>query len=150
MGIFDDPQGGGQAPQGLPEYEGIPQEFLQEFQGTKKQLEEVSSQFKQFQQQIQEKEQMAQVDKMLSDLHTSHGEFDDQYVLMQLVNGATPEDAIGAWNENIVKKFGSPQKTPPILPGMGGVPNTGQVDLSKMSKQERLSYAVQAIQNANS
>jgi hypothetical protein len=117
----------------LPEYEGLPQEFVQTFQSMQQQIEQMSQALNNTQQSITEKEQNQMLDNLLSQLHTEHGEFDEDYILLQLSKGKSPQEAIEAWSNFVDGVANSRRKAPapPIFGGQGGVPN-GQVDPSKI------------------
>lgn len=130
---------------GLPEFEGVPEQFVQEFQSMKQMLEETREQLGSFTSSIEEERQVAQVDNLLKNMHNTFGDFDDEYVLVQIANGATPEAAIQKYN-GLAEKFGSPSRkpAPKLITGAGNVPN-GQVDLSKMTHKEKLEYAARRL-----
>ena len=106
--------------------------------------------FEQFQGGIQEQQQMAELDKELERMHSKYGDFDEDYVLLKIELGASPDQAIEAWNENIVKKYGSSTHKPaPVLPPTNGaVHQQNQVDPSKLSPTDRKAFGA-AILNAN-
>lgn len=130
----------------LPEYEGIPPQFLEEFNGLKGTLSTFQEQFTQFMQEQQQAQVRSQVDNLLSGLHNTHGDFDDDFVLMKMSAGMSPDDAIKAFKETI-SKYASPRKSPPTLPTGSGMFPAGQGDPSKMSKQDKMAAAVAALQN---
>lgn len=95
-----------------------------------------------------ESQQLEQLDKLLSDMHSEHGEFPDEYVLLQLEKGLSPEDAVKAWNKEI-EKFSSPKKPAPVLlSSNGAVKQPDQVDVSKLSTADRKAYVL-SIMTAN-
>lgn len=121
----------------------IPKQYLQKVDGLEKMLSNVYEQQQQFQQSQLEQQQMAQLDKLMSDMHSQHGDFDDDWFLLQLEKGKTPDQAIEAYKE----RFGSPARKPPpqILSGNGAV-RQDQVDPSKLSEKDRKAYALQILQ----
>jgi hypothetical protein len=131
-----------------PEQQGyqIPPQYLSKVDQLEKALGTVYSQQQTFQQQQIEAQQMAQLDKLMSDMHSQHGDFDDDWFLLQLEKGKTPDQAINAYKE----RFGSPERKPAprILTGNGAV-RQDQVDPSKLSDKDRKAYAL-AILQANS
>jgi len=124
----------------------IPKQYLSKMDQLEKALGTVYSQQQQFQQSQIEAQQMAQLDKLMQDMHSQHGEFDDDWFLLQLEKGRTPDQAINAYKE----RFGSPERKPAprILTGNGAV-RQDQVDPSKLSDSDRKAYAL-AILQANS
>lgn len=133
---------------GYPEFDGLPDQFVKQFQTMEQRLAQFESQFGEFQQSLTQKEQIAQVDNLLKTLHNEHGDFDEEYILSKLANGYSPEDAINSWNK-LVEKYQQPKKSAPnLIPGAGAVPS-GQVDLSKMPHDEKLKYLANRIAQAN-
>jgi hypothetical protein len=138
------------APSTVPEYEGIPKEFLNEFQELKSKL----GQFEEFQQSLTqqqaEQQEMAMLDDTLKAMHTKHGDFDDDWVLIQLANGKSPDDAVAAYNKFVEGIVSSRTKkpAPPVLGGPGGIP-TGQVDKSKIKTSgDRKALLAQILEQA--
>lgn len=139
----------GQDDLNLPEFEGVPPQFVEMFNNMKTEFESFKNEYGGFKNELTQKEQIQQVDNLLKDMHNKHGEFDEDYVLLKLSQGYEPDDAIKSFQESI-SKYSSPRKPAPVLiPGAGSVPS-GQVDFSKMSKTDRIAYAAQRIQEANS
>lgn len=105
------------------------------------------NQFQQFTGGYQEQQQLAQFDNMLKDMHSKHGDFDDDVVSLYIERGMQPEDAIKAFQENIVKKYGSPSHRPaPLLPPTNGANfQQGQVDTSKLSKDDRKRFGADIL-----
>jgi hypothetical protein len=133
----------------LPEYEGLPPAFVQEFQSMKSMLEEFGKTASEVKQTVAQKEQLEQVDNLMKTLHNTHGDFEEEYVLMKLSQGAKPEEAIKAWQDTLSKYSSPPRKpAPTIINGAGSVP-AGQVDLSKLDKSQRTALMVSALNNAN-
>ena len=84
----------------------------------------------------EEAEQLAALDKTMQALHTKHGDFDDEAVLLRMRRGMKPEDAVKDYNSWLDEKISSRTKKPsaayPVLDGKGGSP-LGQVDRSKLT-----------------
>lgn len=142
------PNNDGPVGSNLPEFEGIPDEFVQRYSKLESELSELKGWRESTEAERQQQEQIKQVDNLLKEMHTKHGDFDEEYILAKLVNGADPDTAIKAWQKTI-EKYGSPSRKPApnIIGGAGNVPN-GQVDLSKMGRQEKLKYAAERLQQA--
>lgn len=121
----------------------VPKQYLQKVGELEKMLGTVYEQQQQFQQSQLEQQQLAQLDKLMSDMHSQHGDFDDDWFLLQLEKGKSPDQAIEAYKE----RFGSPTRKPPpaILSGNGAV-RQDQVDPSKLSEKDRKAYALQILQ----
>lgn len=92
----------------------------------------------------------AAVDNMLKTLHTKHGEFDDDYVLLQIQRGAKPDEAVAKFNEFAEGLVNSRTKKPavPVLPGGGGTP-VGQVDKSALANSNSRVKFIAGILAAN-
>lgn len=143
LGKDDDGQPSG----GLPEFEGLPEQFVTQFKSMEERLNQWEEKFGSFEQEKETERAIAQVDNLLKTLHNDHGDFDEEFVLSKLANGASPEDAIKSWND-LIQKVQQPKKAAPnLIPGAGAIPN-GQVDLSKMNPQEKLKYLAQRIEQA--
>ena len=93
----------------------------------------------------------AAIDNMLSALHTKHGEFDDDYVLLQIQRGAKPDEAVVKFNEFAEGLVNSRTKKPavPVLPGGGGTPKVGQVDKSSLADSNSRIAFISKILEAN-
>lgn len=95
----------------------------------------------------QEAADMEELDNYIKQLHTTHGDFDDDYVLVQMSRGLDPEKAIEKYNSMIEEKINSRRKStpPPLISGQGGV-QSGQVDPSKLSSADRKAYVAAMLQ----
>lgn len=133
----------------LPEYEGLPEPVVQKIQQLEEMLSGTSSRFDEFMASQEEAKVMQQVDSLLSTLHNKHGEFDEDWVLMQMSRGVAPDDAVKAFHSNVVQKYSSPRKPPAALLGGAGSVPSGQADFSKMTQQEKKAWAVQQLQALN-
>ncbi len=93
----------------------------------------------------------AAVDNMLTALHTKHGEFDDDYVLLQIQRGAKPDEAVAKFNEFAEGLVNSRTKKPqvPVLPAGGGTPKVGQVDKSSLANSNDRVAFISKILEAN-
>lgn len=99
----------------------------------------------------EQKEQAAraevELDREFSDLKKKYGEFDDQYVSALMLNGLSGEQAVQQYQAKMqafAKQF-EPRFT--FLGSGGGVP-TSDVDVTKMSAQDRRKLAVQMLEAA--
>lgn len=121
---------GGELPD---EFEGVPQQFVQQFQQMQERLESLDQNVNEFTTAAQEQEQMKILDQTLDMLHTNHGEFDDTFVLTQIASGKSPDEAIQAYETLQQSIIDSHSKTPPpnLMNGPGGTP-LDQVDATKL------------------
>ena len=138
-------------PSGLPEFEGLPPQFIDQFKAMESKLEEYGSKFETLNNGVQEKEQAQMLDKTLETLHNEHGAFDDTFVLTQLANGKTTAQAIEAWTGMKQSIIDSHAKTPPpsLLNGPAGTP-LDQVDPTKLNDAKtRKDIGVQLLSGLN-
>lgn len=114
----------------------------------RKAVETLSGSFEETQKAQKEAQEMAELDSYLKTLHNEHGDFDDDWVLVQMSRGIDAKDAIAKWHGMIEESVNSRRKaTPPtIIPGAGSVAG-GQVDPSKFNPQQRKEY-IAAMLNA--
>lgn len=104
-------------------------------------ITKLSSDFQGNQQAQQDAQDMKQLDDLMQNLHTEHGAFDDEFFLVQLQKGMTPEQAIEKWNNLVDGAVNSQtRRTPPILMGGAGNVPGGQVDPSKLSAEDRIKF----------
>jgi len=117
-----------------PEFEGLPPQFVDMFSKLQDTVGELSTNYNQTKSQIQEQEQMAMLDSVLTKMHTEHGDFDDTYVLTQIASGKSPEDAYASYQQLTESIINSHRKNPPppIIGGPGGTP-LDQVDPTKLT-----------------
>jgi hypothetical protein len=125
------PVGGNPLQARIDELEQMVSNMHQEFQG--------------YASQENERQQLNALDNLLEDMHHQHGDYDEDYILLQLERGASPDEAMQAWHQSL-EKFGSQRRpAPQLLTGNGAVRND-QVDPLKMSKEDRKAWAVQALE----
>jgi hypothetical protein len=137
----------------LPEYEGIPQEFLTEFNQMKQFIQSMGQDYLTDKQARQQQEEDRALDAALKDLHTRYGELDDDYVLLQLSKGKTPDEAAKAFIEfkdNLINS--RTRKAPPsVLPGGGSLLPNGQVNgspkMDSKARKELIASVLEAAKN---
>lgn len=136
----------------LPEFEGLPKQFVDDFQATKQELAQLRDTIQGFTQTTQEKEEQIALDNLLSTLHNEHGDFDDDWVTLQIARGLDPAEAVNKFNTEFISKYSSPQARKPapnlFTGAAGSVPN-GQVDIRQMSKADKMLMAVEALKAAS-
>jgi hypothetical protein len=136
---YENYQPGQEPPQNDP----MVRELLARQEQYEQMLGNVYQQQQQFQQSQVEQQQIAQLDRLMHDMHTQHGDFDDDWFLLQLEKGATPNQAINAYKE----RFGSPERKPaPRLLNGNGAVRQDQVDPSRLSDSDRKAYALAILQ----
>jgi hypothetical protein len=139
MGLLDDSNGTeGTTPVGggLPEYEGLPQNFVQEFQTLKDELKGLREFKQSYDQQQQSQSQQQQLDNLLQTLQTEHGEFDQAAVLGRILQGMSPDEAVKDYKK-LLQKLGTPERKPaPPVIGTGRIA-VEQVDRTKISNDKK-------------
>ena len=121
-----------------------------ELAATKQALVEMQQKFEQYTSSQTEQQQLAELDSYLKNLHNTHGNFDDDYVLLRMSRGLDAEAAIKEYNKMIEDGISSRRKAPApaLIPGAGGVPN-GQADPSTFNSSQKQAY-IAAMLAANS
>lgn len=117
------------------EYGQLPPEFLERYERTEGILGQLAELFLQDRNTRQEADEDAQFDSYLSQLKEQHGDFDEDWVTLQISRGQSGEEAVQAWQakaqEIINAQNGNQRPSPPILGGGGNVP-AEQVDLGNI------------------
>jgi hypothetical protein len=117
---------------GLPTIAGDPR-----FQQVEQMTQLVADYIVKQEQQKRQAEADSSLDKELSDLKSKHGDFDEAFVISQMLNGKTGEQAVQLFNQVIDSALKQRQRpaAPTIMNSGGGVPST-TVDVGKASKKE--------------
>lgn len=129
------------------DFNDLPPVWQKKFEALESHILEIDNRFQAKDAEEQERAQMAELDKLMSNLHNEHGNFDDDWVLLQISKGKSPEEAVNMWNTMLEKTVGSsPRKQiPKVLSGNGPTPGN-QVDPSKLSAQERIAHVASLIE----
>jgi hypothetical protein len=138
-------------PSALPEYDGIPQEFVEELQTLRQQVGSQSE----LTATLLERQEQEQLDKWTTQLHNEQGAFDDRWVHNYLAENpkSTGKDAVDAFR-TMLGEYGTPTKVEKEIPPGVKIPvGTGsiipeQVDLTKLSKSEQLDLMVKALERS--
>lgn len=91
----------------------------------------------------------AALDKEIEGLKKAHGEFDEDYVLTKMLNGASPEDAVKSY-QDLVQKIQPKPFAPNVLGssnGGNGVPSNA-IDPTKLSGKETRDLVAQMLAQA--
>jgi len=132
LGIaMDQMENEGINPGSLPEFEGVPPQFVEKFQQLEKNYEELNGKTSSFEESQREQQQMAILDSTLERMHTEHGDFDEEFVLTKIASGKTPDQAIQEYNKLIQSVIDSQSKAPTLMNGPAGTP-LDQVDKTKL------------------
>lgn len=101
-----------------------------------------------------EAEEDAALDAELKGLKEKHGDFDDEWVLVKMMNGMEPEEAVRAyqgWVDKVLQEKGRPRNTfRPLGSGSGDFPSgNGQFDSKKASDREVTDLITQMLMDTN-
>lgn len=102
---------------------GIPPEISQRLDTMQQALVALGQHFLGQQTQQQTEAENAELDNYMAQLHEEYGDFDDQYVMLQLYNGRSPDEAINNFNALITQRASQSlqrQNGLPALLGSGG------------------------------
>ena len=146
-GLLDMPTedgGNGNGQEANPLFDGASPEFVKEYQELKTKADKFESFMTQIEAERTNADGQRQLDKMMGELHTKHGDFDEMAVLARIMNGMKPDEAVADFNEMISKNYNPKAKTAPPVIG-GGRTAVDQVDSSKMKDKKTRLAAVQSI-----
>jgi hypothetical protein len=113
---------------------------LEQFQNSVMQeLNELREWRANFEQSQEEAMGQEQLDDVLGQMHNAFGDFNDDFIVMELAKHGDVQQAMKAWNA-LIGKYSSQQaparQAPKIMGGQGGVPS-GQVDTDKLRGADR-------------
>lgn len=93
-----------------------------------------------------------QLESFLADLHKKHGEFDDQYILLQIANDVDADQAVKNWTD-MLGKYGTNTggiRLPPPPPSLsGGTVPSGTKSVTDMDNKETQKLVASIMQAAN-
>lgn len=125
--------------------QGIPKEYQQKMTQMETMIGNMYNQFQGYTQQQTEAQQIAELDKYMEGMHSKHGAFDDDWVLLQIEKGADPEKAIEQFKDKF-SGYGSPRKPAPAILNGNGAVQRDQVVASKLSTPERKDWVKQILE----
>lgn len=134
----------------LPEFEGVPDAFVQKFQAQEEKLASVMEFMDNQKASTKQSQDQQELDNLMKKLHTDHGDFDEDAVMGKMLRGLDPEKAIIEYNAAVQKVIDTRNKPkpPPVIGGGGGFAE--QVDSSKLgNKRDRVNAIAKALQNAS-
>lgn len=111
----------------------------------------LAERFLEAEEQTKAQQEDAQLDSIMSQLHDSHGDFDEHYVLAKMLQGFEPEDAVAAWGktlETALETQRTSRRPAPVMGSGGGVPGGG-VDPSKLNSSQTQELIAQMLQAAS-
>ena len=121
-----------------------PNELFQ--QNVMQELEELRAwREEQMQAQVSQEEN-AQLDRVLTALHSKFGEFDDEGVLVRIAAHGDPIKAVNEWRQMVSKysQNGAQRQAPKVMGGQGGVPSE-QVDTKSLRGEQRKAAVAQML-----
>jgi hypothetical protein len=131
---------------GYEQQEPDPNEVFQ--QNVVQELEELRAWRQEFEQSQVDAEEQVQLDSVLQTMHNQYGQFDDNFILLQLSQHGNVEQAIQAWQQ-MLGQYSSPQpqrSAPKIMGGQGGVPS-GQVNAEQLRGKDRRNMVANMLAN---
>jgi hypothetical protein len=107
-------------PPQLPEYEGLPDEFVSEYSTMKQELEQLRGFADEIKEERKRGSQQQQLDNLMQELETKHGKFDQPAVMGRILQGMEPEAAVKDF-QKMIKSLNNPEPrpTPPNVLGSG-------------------------------
>lgn len=153
------PQGQVNPQQATAEYPGQAQynpeqaQHLQELQQLKQQSDTMARLLLQQEETRRAAEADAQLNKMLADAKTKHGDFDEKYVVAYMHNGMNIDQAVGAYKQmvqDLLANHNRPQAPVVLTPGGGGgqLPSNA-IDPRKLNNAQTRSLVVDILKAAN-
>lgn len=135
------PQGQGEPPApGEPNASAIPPELEQRFSVFEQVLGQMAEKFLEQQGQQAQTQEDEQLDQYMGQLKAEFGEFDEPFVIAQMMSGKSAEDAVQAYNAVIQAAVDKRARTPnygPVLGGGGAVPQEGKKITDATDKETR-------------
>jgi hypothetical protein len=146
-------------PQGMPQQQapenpwaelGIPDEFAAEVLQMRQLNEALVQKVMGMDNATQESRDQAALDDLLGALNEKYGDFNETYVMAQIVQGVDPEQAVQQWNQEIQNGINSrsSRPAPAVLGGSGSVPQSG-VDPRKMSSEDVRKFLADQLTQVN-
>jgi hypothetical protein len=117
-------------------------------QNVMQELEELRAWRSEFEQSQEDAVGQAQLDSVIQQMHTQYGQFDDNFILLQLSQHGNVEQAIQAWQQ-MLGQYSSPtpqRSAPKIMGGQGGVPS-GQVNTEQLRGKDRREMVANMLAN---
>jgi hypothetical protein len=108
-------------------------------QNVMKELQDLREWKTNFEKSQQEAEGQYQLDNVIEQMHNQFGDFNDDFIVMELSKHGNVQQAMQAWQAMLGKYSSQPtpqRQAPKVMGGQGGVP-TGQVDTSKLRGADR-------------
>jgi hypothetical protein len=141
----------GQQQQGLSDQGQIPEAVQQELGQLKQIVTTLAQHVIQGTQEKTQAEEDAELDQFVQGLHDEFGDFDERFVLGQIVSGMNPDDAIKSWNDTIsthVQTHVQKNNGVPHILGGGGVPTGQQLTPKDLDRKQTQSLVADALARA--
>lgn len=126
---------------GDPMYEGLNETFVNKFGQMEQLLSTVAQYILGAQEQTQYDQEQQELDAVLNDLRQKTGDFDEDYVVAKIAQGASPEQAVQMYRDFVKQITDSsglvPRRpAPPVLGGGGSIPSPGNKPTKDMTSTE--------------
>ena len=146
------PSGGStETPSLPPELEGLPPQFVEQWQTQQTMMENLAQLVLAGRQETTEREEDAALENEMGRLKKQYGDFDEEYVLAKMWNGTSGDDAVKSYQnltQNIINGQSKPKPQPPGLFG-GGVIPTDTTDVSKLSGKDTRNLVAELLSQAH-
>lgn len=151
-----EPDPNAQPPKTPPHLQGLPEEFTGRFNQMEQLLMTMGQEILSSRQEREAAAQDQQLDDYMNWLKTTHGEFDEPWVLSRMEQGVDGQEAVKqyqAFEQSILTRAGvgngnGGKPTPRVLGGAGSVPMDRGLDLKNASDQDVRNHIV-AMLNAS-
>ena len=102
---------------------------------------------------IREQKAIEELDNILGQMHTARPDIPQQFLVQGIAAGNDPANIVALYDQITKGNSNSqsaPRRNPPVvMGGQGGVPS-GQVDVSKLTKEQRQAYVAQMLEASES
>lgn len=145
----------GQQDQGLsgPDGMALPPQVQQRFDQMQNMLVALAQHVLGEQQTKTQAQEDAELDGWLSNLHTEFGDFDDQWVMMKVYQGQSPEDAINEFNGLVTSRaqqtVSANSRVPNLLGSGGGAVNNENGSVKDLSRKDTKSLVASVLEKAS-
>lgn len=114
------------------------------------QLQSMQERIDAYEREKQEAAENEQLDKLLGEAHNAFGDFDDEWVLLQVSKHGNMAKAVKDWQAKVGGNSQGPQRqAPKVLGSQGGVPS-GQVDTAKLRGNDRKAHVMAMLAGLDS
>lgn len=134
------------------DFQGLPPEFMSRFEQQEKVIEALANFVLGNHEQMQQVQEDQELDDLLNNMKQQHGEFDEDFVLVKMLQGASEEQAIQAWQALMQNQQAqiaqNMQRVPPVLQGGGSVPGQQQQKMGDVPRKDVQKFVAGMLQQA--